>query len=78
MSTKAQPSRDVEPAIEFKPPLKPHSNKVMATTANTAVRVLTPPQRSDIQPPNTRTAAPIKAASMDSWPACTLLTLNWS
>ena len=24
MSTKAQPSRDVEPAIEFEPPLKPH------------------------------------------------------
>jgi hypothetical protein len=37
-----------------------------------------PPQWSEIQPPKMRSAAPMKAASMVSWPACTLLTPNWS
>ena len=54
------------------------SISVIATTTSTSVRVLTPPQRSEIQPPMTRTTAPMKAASMASCPACTLLTPNWS
>ncbi len=60
------------------PPDKPQATRVAATVSNTTFRVLTPPQRSEIQPPNTRSAAPMKAASMVSCPACTLLTPNWS
>lgn len=57
---------------------RPTATSVAATAHNTTVSVLTPPQRSDTQPPATRTAAPMKAASIVSWPACTLVTPNWS
>ena len=57
---------------------KPHSTMLTAVMASTPVSVLTPPQWSDSQPPITRSAAPRKAASMVSCPACTLLTPNWS
>ena len=57
---------------------RPHSTMLTAVMASTAVSVFTPPQWSDSQPPKMRRAAPRKAASMVSWPACTLLTWNWS
>ncbi|MNS69490.1 hypothetical protein D3C72_1028020 [compost metagenome] len=60
------------------PEEKPTSTRPTATTSSTTVSVFTPPQRSDSQPPTMRTAAPMKAASIVSWPACTLLTPNWS
>ncbi len=60
------------------PPLIPHSVSVAATATSTPESVLTPPMRSEIQPPTTRTAEPISVASMVSWPASTLVTLNWS
>ena len=44
------------------------------TVAITTVKVLTPPQRSEIQPPKMRSVAPMKAASIVNWPAWTLLT----
>ena len=59
-------------------PARAQATSVPAMVSNTTVRVLTPPQRSEIQPPKTRSAAPMKAASMVSWPACILLTENWS
>ncbi len=54
------------------------ANSEAATIASTSVSVFTPPHRSEIQPPATRKAAAMNAASMVSWPACTLLTPNWS
>ena len=57
---------------------RPHSTMLAAVMASTPVRVFTPPQWSDSQPPNTRRAAPRNAAIIVSWPAATLLTPNWS
>ncbi len=45
---------------------RPHSTSEMATVMITTVSVLTPPQRSEIQPPKMRSAAAMKAASMVS------------
>ena len=42
----------------------PHTTSVTITTASTPVSVLMPPQRSEIQPPKMRSAAPMKAASI--------------
>ena len=50
--------------------------KDTATVMITTVKVFTPPQRSEIQPPKMRKAAAMKAASMVNCPACTLLTWN--
>src|SRR5690606_10991865 len=47
---------------------RPTSPIEAATTSSTTVSVCTPPQRSEIQPPAMRSAAPMKAASMVSWP----------
>ncbi len=58
--------------------VKPQASRLRPTATSTAVRVLMPPQRSEIQPPKIRSAAPMKAASMVNCPACTLLTPNWS
>ena len=49
--------------------VSPTPTNAKATTTNTTVNVFTPPQRSEIQPPATRTTAPINAASMVSCPA---------
>ncbi len=59
-------------------PARPHITSVTEMVSNTTLKVFTPPQRSEIHPPKTRSAAPMKAASMDNWPASTLLTPNWS
>lgn len=60
------------------PPARPHSVSVTATAPSTPDSVAMPPTRSEIQPPSTRTADPISVASIVSWPACTLVTPNWS